>query len=118
LWEVTSGGLTPLGYIAQPTIETLPRNGVPAEGLASQPILHAHWQEVDCVINMSDFRKEKVFEDFDKVEDWLVEDPFGADSEIYQRVFEEIQTRIRDRAELLGASNGAPIAGTKPQKAE
>jgi len=118
LWEVTSGGLTPLGYIAEPTIETLTRNGVPAEGLASQAILHAHWQEVDCVINMSGFPKEQVFEDFDKVEDWPVEDPFGADPETYQRIFEEIQTRIRDLAERLGSSNDAPIAGTNPQKAE
>jgi len=118
LWEVSSGGLTPLGYIAEPTLETLAKNNVPAEGLASKAILHAHWQEVDFVINMSGYPKEQVFEDFAKVEDWPVEDPFGADSETYQRIFEEIQTRIMDLADRLGSSNGAPIASTNPRKAE
>jgi len=118
LWEVTSGGLTPLGYIAEPTTETLEKNNVPSEGLASKAILHAHWQQVDLVINMSGYPKEQVFEDFDKVEDWPVEDPFGADPETYQRIFEEIQTRIMDLAERLGSSNGRPIAGASPQKAE
>src|SRR5260221_5864913 len=94
LWEVTSGGLPPLGYIAEPTIATLAKNNVPAEGLASKAILHAHWQEVDFVINMSGFPKEQVFEDFAKVEDWPVEDTFRAASETYQRIFEEIQTTI------------------------
>ncbi len=118
LWEVTSGGLTPLGYIAEPTIATLAKNNVPAEGLASKAILHAHWQEVDFVINMSGFPKEQVFEDFAKVEDWPVEDPFGADSETYQRIFEEIQTRIMELARRLGSSNGATIVGTNPKEAE
>ena len=67
---------------------------------------------------MSGYPKEQVFEDFAKVEDWPVEDPFGADSETYQRIFEEIQTRIIDLAERLGSSNGAPAISTNPQKAE
>ena len=104
LWEVTSGGLTPLGYIAEPTIATLAKNNVPAEGLASKAILHAHWQEVDLVINMSGFPREQVFEDFDKVEDWYVQDPFGSDPETYQRIFEKIQTRIMALTARLSAS--------------
>jgi len=118
LWGVSSGGLTPLGYIAEPTLETLAKNNVPAEGLASKAILHAHWQEVDFVINMSGYPKEQVFEDFAKVEDWPVEDPFGADSETYQRIFEEIQTRIMDLAERLRSRNGGRAPGVHPQKTE
>jgi protein-tyrosine-phosphatase len=107
LWEVTSGGLTPLGFVAEPTFETLTINNVAAEGLSSKAILHAHWQEVDLVINMSGFPKEQVFEDFEKVEDWPVEDPFGADPETYQRIFDEIKTRIVGLAARLSASAGA-----------
>ncbi len=118
LWEVSSGGLTPLGYIAEPTIATLAKNNVAAEGLVSKAILHVHWQEVDLIINMSGYPKEQVFEDFDKVEDWPVEDPFGADSETYQRIFEEIQTRIIDLAERLRSANGARGLGVHPHKAE
>src|SRR5437016_8249876 len=60
LWEVTSGGLTPLGYIAEPTLETLAKNNVPAEGLASKPILHAHWQEVDFEARPSDRKSTRL----------------------------------------------------------
>jgi len=117
LWEATSGGLTPLGYIAEPTIATLAKNNVPAEGLASKAILHAHWQEVDFVINMSGFPKEQVFEDFEKVEDWYVEDPFGSDSETYQRIFEEIQTRIKALTARLSASAKTRTSRTNPRRA-
>jgi len=117
LWEVTSGGLTPLGYIAEPTIATLAKNNVPAEGLASKAILHAHWQEVDFIINISGFPKEQVFEDFDRVEDWLVEDPFGLDPETYQRIFEEIQTRIMALAARLRPFAGARSSRTNPRRA-
>src|SRR5215471_8366617 len=72
LWEVTSGGLTPLGYVAQLTKETIVKNNYSAEGLESKYISHSHWREVDLVINMSGFEKNRVFEDPDKVEDWLV----------------------------------------------
>ena len=117
LWEVSSGGLTPLGYIAEPTTDTLVKNKYSAEGLASKPIMHAHWQEVDIVINMSGFPKEQVFEDSEKVEDWYIEDPFGSDPETYQRIFEEIRTRIMALAVRLSASVGARTSGTNPRKA-
>jgi protein-tyrosine-phosphatase len=32
--------------------------------------------------------------DWTKVEDWDVEDPFGADPSVYQEIFEDIRTRI------------------------
>jgi arsenate reductase len=118
LWEVTSGGLTPLGYIAQLTKETIEKNGYSAEGLASKPIMHAHWQEVDLVINMSGFDKSQVFEDPEKVEDWPVEDPFGADPEVYQRIFDEIRTRISALAEGLRSSGAAQIMAPNSKKAE
>jgi hypothetical protein len=101
-----------------------PRDGWPMHDrtvqdlIASKAVLHAHWQEVDLVVNMSGFPKERVFEDFDKVEDWPVEDPFGADAETYQRIFDEIKTRIVELAGRLTASAGARITGADPQKAE
>jgi len=117
LWEVSSGGLTPLGYIAEPTTATLVKNKYSTEGLASKPIMHAHWQEVDLVINMSGFPKAQVFEDSEKVEDWHVEDPFGSDPETYQRIFEEIRTRIMALAARLSASAGARTPRTNPRRA-
>ena len=118
LWEATSGGLTPLGYVAQLTKETIEKNSYSSEGLASKPVMHAHWQEVDLVINMSGFDKNQVFEDPEKVEDWQVEDPFGANPETYQMIFDEIRTRVLSLAERLRSTGGAQIAEAKSEKVE
>ena len=118
LWEVTSGGLTPLGYIAQLTTETIEKNSYSAEGLESKPIMHAHWQEVDLVINMSGFDKNQVFEDPDKVEDWQVQDPFGESPEVYQGVFDDIRARITHLAESLRSSGNAQTTPAKIEKAD
>jgi len=118
LWEVTSGGLTPLGYVARLTKETIAKNNYSTEGLESKPIMHSHWQEVDLVINMSGFNKNQVFEEPEKVEDWPVEDPFGADPELYQEVFEDIRARITELAARLRSLNGSPIPSADSRKAE
>jgi protein-tyrosine-phosphatase len=118
LWEVTSGGLTPLGYVAQLTRETIAKNNYSADGLDSKPIMHSHWQEVDLVINMSGFDKNQVFEDSEKVEDWPVPDPFGAEPELYQEVFDDIRARITELAERLRSSGRAQIASADSQKVE
>lgn len=110
LWEVTSGGLTPLGYVASLTKETIEKNSFSAEGLSSKPIMHSHWQAVNLVINMSGFEKHRVFDDPDKVEDWPVEDPFGAEPAVYQSTFDDIRNRIEDLAARLRAENGATIS--------
>ena len=116
LWEVSSGGLTPLGYVAESTIETLTQNDYASVGLQSKPVLHAHWQEVDLVINMSGLEKYSVFEEYDKVEDWDVEDPFGGDPETFQRVFKDIRSRVSALASRLrnGKKTGPSPAKLKP----
>ena len=118
LWEVTSGGLTPLGYVAPLTKETIEKNSYSAEGLDSKPVMHAHWQKVDLVINMSGFDKNQVFEEPEKVEDWLVEDPFGENPETYQRIFDDIRTRISSLAERLRSTGSVQIPATNAEKAE
>jgi len=117
LWEVSSGGLTPLGYVAQLTKETIAKNNYSTAGLTSKPIMHSHWQEVDLVINMSGFDKDRVFEDSEKVEDWPVTDPFGAEPELYQEVFDDIHARIIELAERI-RSLITQIASADSQKVE
>lgn len=118
LWEVSSGGLTPLGHIAEPTIETLTKNNYDAVGLESKPVMHAHWQEVDLVINMSGLEKYSVFEEYDKVEDWVVPDPFGADAETYQRIFEDIRARVSALASRIRNANKSGPSPAKLKPAE
>jgi protein-tyrosine-phosphatase len=50
---------------------------------------------------MSGRPKRRVFPDFGKVEDWEVEDPYGEDGEVYQRIFEVITRRVSVLAERL-----------------
>jgi protein-tyrosine-phosphatase len=71
------------------------RTDIP-DGLYSKPILNAAWADADLVINMSGYQRERAFpgSEWDKVEDWPVEDPYGCDPDVYQRIFEDIRTRI------------------------
>lgn len=96
LLEISSAGLSPLGVVQKLTLQTLVKNGYPTDGLYSKPIANQEWAEADLVINMSGYSKQRTFprSDWTKVEDWDVEDPFGADPSVYQEIFEDIRTRI------------------------
>ena len=99
--EASSAGLEPLGFVANMTRRTLANNGYPAEDLDSKPILRESWDKADMVINMSGRSRQQVFREHGKVEDWVVEDPYGEDTHVYQRVFEEIESRVETLAERL-----------------
>jgi Protein-tyrosine-phosphatase len=96
LFETSSAGLSPLGVVQKLTLQTLEKNGYPADGLYSKPILNDAWAQADLVINMSGYQRQRAFprDDWHKVEDWDVEDPYGSDPDVYQRIFEGIRTRI------------------------
>jgi len=59
--------------------------------------------DADLVINMSGYPRARAFArcDWHKVEDWDVEDPYGSDPQVYQRIFEDIRTRIETLAARL-----------------
>ena len=96
LIDTASAGLSPLGVVQKLTLKTLQSNGYPIEGLYSKPILNDAWSDADLVINMSGYPRERAFArgDWHKVEDWDVEDPYGSDPAVYQRIFEDIRTRM------------------------
>jgi len=99
--EASSAGLTPLGRVESLTIETLARNGYQPEGLESKRIAVEASETADLIINMSGWPKEIAFDDPAKVENWQVEDPYGADAELYQRIFEDIEKRVAELADRL-----------------
>jgi protein-tyrosine-phosphatase len=99
--EVFSAGLTPLGFLPSLTTETLEKNGYSAQNLKSKGITAEAWDKADIVINMSGTQRERAFPHYEKVEDWMVEDPYGEDSRVYQRIFESIQRRVAQLAEAL-----------------
>jgi protein-tyrosine-phosphatase len=106
--EPSSAGLTPLGCIADLTKETIQKNGYSADGLTSDVLTHEAIEKADLVINMTGKPREDNFGNSEKVEDWIVRDPFGSDEYTYQRVFEGIKRRVHQLAtSLRDARRGA-----------
>jgi arsenate reductase (thioredoxin) len=103
VFESCSAGLTPFGAVQKLTLETLKSNGYPTDGLSSKPILDTEWLTADLIINMSGYPKQRTFprSEWPKVEDWDVQDPYGSDLAVYQRIFDDIQTRIEALAARL-----------------
>jgi protein-tyrosine-phosphatase len=103
LLETSSAGLSPLGVVQKLTLKTLEANGYSTEGLNSKPILNDVWAAADLVVNMSGYYRERTFPsgDWHKIEDWDVADPYGCDPGVYQRIFEDIRTRIESLAARL-----------------
>jgi protein-tyrosine-phosphatase len=99
--EPLSAGLSPLGFLPALTTETLINNGNSAENLESTAITREVWDATDIVINMSGVPKERAFPDHQKVEDWEVQDPYGADAELYQTIYKEIRRRVALLADRL-----------------
>jgi len=99
--EPSSAGLTPLGYIADLTKQTLVRNGYSVNGLTSDALSREAAEAADLIINMTGEPREGNYGDLQKVEDWIVEDPYGADPETYQRVFESLRRRVSQLAMTL-----------------
>ena len=99
--EASSGGLTPLGHVEELTKQTLLKNGYAADGLTSKPIERMQLETTDLVVNMSGRSWDLVFDGVAEVEHWKVEDPYGADAEIYQRIFEDIEKRVAKLTDRL-----------------
>jgi len=99
--EPHSAGLSPMGHIADLTKQTLERNGYSAAGLTSDALTKELAEAADIVINMTGKQREDTFWELEKVEDWIVQDPYGRDSDTYQRVLESLKRRVNQLAEGL-----------------
>lgn len=96
--EGHSAGISPLGCIAELTRETLTINGYSADGLTSDAMTREACEAADIIINMTGMPWEESFWEQEKVEDWIVQDPYGCGHETYQRVFEGIKRRVNQLA--------------------
>jgi len=107
--EASSAGLSPMGSIAEQTKETLILNGYSADGLTSDLFTREAAKAADIIINMTGTQRE-IFWEQEKVEDWVVQDPYGSAPETYQRVFEGIKRRIDQLALGLREKRGSKHA--------
>jgi protein-tyrosine-phosphatase len=96
--ESHSAGLRPMGAVAEQTKQTLIQNGYSANGLTSDGLTREAADSADIIINMTGQPREENFWEPDKVEDWIVQDPYGGTPETYQRVLEGIKRRVHQLA--------------------
>ena len=110
--EPSSAGLYPLGHIAGPTIDVLTANDYSVEGLASKSISREAVQRADLIVNLSGGPIEHLFSsgpsqlrEGQHLETWEVSDPYGEGAGTYQRILEELETRVAQLATRLRAGN-------------
>ncbi len=96
--DPSSAGLNPMGTIAEQTKQTLLLNGYSAKGLSSAALTREAADAADIIINMTGRPSDETFWDREKVEDWMVQDPYDESQETYQRVFEGIKRRVNQLA--------------------
>lgn len=92
--EPSSAGLHAFGSIVDSTREALFAKGYPTEGLSSKTLSFEALQQADLIVNMTGQPSGILFPGLSNVEDWLVEDPYGADPATYQKILEEIESRV------------------------
>jgi ArsR family transcriptional regulator len=99
LIEASSAGLIALGVIASPTTAVLAERKVPATGLASKPLTEHSRRAADLIINMSGRPGAWMSKDGGpRVEDWDVGDPYGSDLDVYRKICDDIESRLKDLA--------------------
>ncbi len=104
--DPSSAGMAPLGHVQRMTMEILTKNGYDVKGLSSKPITVEAWQAAELVVNMTGSPRRFTFPDYARVEDWNVEDPYGASQETYQRILNDIVARVNALAERLRKQKG------------
>jgi protein-tyrosine-phosphatase len=114
--EASSAGIFPLGRLPEETEQTLQANGYPIDGLTSKALRGAAIENADLIINLSGQSLDEFVDNVDgnanprlapKVEIWKVEDPYGEEPVTYQRILEELETRVLLLAGRLRSSQRA-----------
>lgn len=101
LMEAESAGTSPLGFVAPETLATLQENGIRAEGHYSKGIDDVKmYFAPEIVVNMSGRRLNGRFDGAELLE-WEIEDPFGDDTTTYEKVYAEIEKKVKALADEL-----------------
>ena len=98
--EATSAGLAPFGEIVAPTREALAEVGVGVDGQSSKPLRPEDLDSADLIVNLTGRPRIAVFRgNRCTVEDWEVSDPYGEGLDVYRRIRDEIEGRVRELAD-------------------
>jgi len=98
----SSAGLSPLGFIAPPTLAVLEERGAGADGQYSKSLPEANADGAEMVINMSGHPIDRLFTGSKaRIENWDIADPYGEDIELYRRIRDEIEEHLKHLAARL-----------------
>ena len=94
--DARSAGLTPLGWIADQTIDVLEALGYPTQGLSSKGLDSVDTDDLDVVVSLLgerglDHLPHRIGA---RREAWSIPDPFGED-DLYLEVAHELELRIQ-----------------------
>ncbi|HTS11935.1 MAG TPA: low molecular weight phosphatase family protein [Candidatus Limnocylindrales bacterium] len=98
-----SAGVHPLGFIDPTARSVLTQRGISTDGQFSKGLHNHALTSPDLIINMSGMPGRHLFRG-QVFEDWPVPDPFGECVEEHCRIFDDIESRVKDLAERLRAS--------------
>lgn len=100
--EPASAGVAALGVIAPATRAVLAERGVRTDGQYSKTLTQSDCEEADLIVNMAGRPADVVLRGYEsKSVDWEVADPYGQDLELYRRICDEIDDRVKRLAEHL-----------------
>lgn len=93
-----SAGLSPAGFVADPTVETLDRLGYPSDQLSSKGIDAVDVSDVDLVVSLLGDENFHLLPrgGHARHECWTIPDPFGEDEAFYLRVARDLENRINE----------------------
>ncbi|MBM4293706.1 MAG: low molecular weight phosphatase family protein [Deltaproteobacteria bacterium] len=91
-WEAASAGLSPLGWVAEKTLEVLEELGINTRELHSKGLNHLKLHEFQAIVNLTEYdMKMYVPENLrGRIIQKPVLDPYGRNMEAYRRSREEI----------------------------
>lgn len=100
--KVQSAGLHPLGEITEDTLTVMSERGISLDGQESKGLEAIDWQEVDVLVNMAAWPTASLAPSFlGRRMQWNVRDPFGESLEVYRKVRDELEWRVRTLVEEL-----------------
>jgi arsenate reductase (thioredoxin) len=114
--EPFSAGTHPLGQLAEPTKQALLANGYSLKHLSSKGLGPHAMETADIIINMSGKPLDGLFYRrnlpnsppvAEKIKNWNIEDPYGEESATYQKILEQIESKILLLAARLRAEQRA-----------
>ncbi len=93
-----SAGLTPAGFIAEPTVLTLKTMGYSAKGLRSKGLGEIPGDSIDVVVSLlgNSGLNFLPLELGIRREGWRIADPFGEDETFYRHVARQIEVKVRE----------------------